>query len=83
VACSFIFASFCLLGQTLYGLGPLLTSISPKSQFIVMFVGRFIFGLGGGSITIVQNTITAKWFAGKELLDVSARPARVGTLFHA
>ena len=32
-----------------------------------MFVGRFIFGLGGGSITISQNQITAGWFHGKEL----------------
>lgn len=32
-----------------------------------MLVGRIIFGLGNGSLTIVQNKITAYWFKGNEL----------------
>jgi MFS family permease len=63
----FLFLSLCLLGASLFALGASVLSWSGKTRYIVMFVGRFIFGLGGGSITIVQNAITAKWFKGKEL----------------
>ena len=33
----------------------------------LMLCGRLIFGSGNGSLTIVQNKITAMWFDGKEL----------------
>jgi len=29
--------------------------------------GRFIYGLGGESLTVAQNTFTARWFEGKKL----------------
>lgn len=64
--CVFIFLGFCVAGQALYSLGPTL-DLSGKTQFIIMFIGRFLFGLGGGSITIAQNVITLSWFGGKEL----------------
>ena len=63
----FLFLSFCLIGSALFGLAFTLTSLTPDHRYILMFVGRFIFGLGGGSITIAQNTITAYWFKNKEL----------------
>ncbi len=64
----FLFLAFCLGGQALYALGPTLgSSLGPDAQYIAMFVGRFVFGLGGGAITIAQNTISAYWFAGREL----------------
>ena len=50
--CVFLFLSFCLVGSALFGLAFTLTSLTPDSRYILMFVGRFIFGLGGGSITI-------------------------------
>ena len=65
--CVFLFLSFCLIGSALFGLSFTLTSLSPDARYILMFVGRFIFGLGGGSITIAQNAITAYWFKNREL----------------
>jgi len=52
--------------QALYALGPSL-DVSGGAQYTIMFIGRFLFGLGGGSITIAQNAITTSWFKGKEL----------------
>ena len=67
VNCVFLFLGLCLFGQLLWALGPTLTSVASWDRYWVMFAGRFIFGLGGGSITIVQNAITAHWFRNKEL----------------
>jgi MFS family permease len=64
---SFLFITLCLVGASLFALGATLTSASGMTRYILMFIGRFIFGLGGGSITIVQNAITARWFTGREL----------------
>ena len=33
-----------------------------QSQCLVIGTGRFIFGMGGGAITLVQHTISAKLF---------------------
>ena len=63
----FLFLTLCLIGASLFALGAILVDVSGLTRYIIMFIGRFIFGLGGGSITIVQNTITAKWFKGREL----------------
>eukprot|EP00606_Chrysophyceae_sp_TOSAG23-5_P000960 GSChrysophyteH2.ASY1.ANO1.1040.1 assembled CDS len=64
---SLLFLTLCLIGSALFALGATLQGASGQTRYIIMFVGRFIFGLGGGSITIVQNTITARWFKGREL----------------
>lgn len=50
-----------------------------------MFAGRFIFGLGGGSISIVQNTITAIYFRGKELalaFGITLTVSRLGSVIN-
>lgn len=49
------------LGQTIFSLG-----ISFKLYWLAI-VGRFVFGLGGESLTVAQNTFTARWFEGKQL----------------
>eukprot|EP00043_Microstomoeca_roanoka_P025739 m.9721 g.9721 ORF g.9721 m.9721 type:complete len:513 (+) comp5802_c0_seq1:1-1539(+) len=56
-----IFSGLCLLGATVFALG-VSFHIYP-----LMLCGRLIFGSGNGSLTIVQNKITAMWFDGKEL----------------
>ena len=63
----YLFLGLCLTGSSLFALGATLVNSSGSTRYILMFAGRFIFGLGGGSITVVQNTITAKWFKGREL----------------
>ena len=63
----FLFLFFCLFGSALFGLSISLISLGPDTRYFLMFAGRFIFGLGGGSITIAQNVITAYWFRNREL----------------
>ncbi|GMI25875.1 hypothetical protein TrCOL_g9370 [Triparma columacea] len=63
----YIFVSCCLFGSAIYAIGTLLTDLSGQSRYIIMFIGRFIFGLGGGPITIVQNAFTAFYFSGHEI----------------
>jgi len=33
----------------------------------LMIVGRFLFGIGGASLAVAQNTFAVLWFKGKEL----------------
>ncbi|KAJ2776244.1 hypothetical protein GGI15_004895 [Coemansia interrupta] len=48
--------------------GNLIISISTHSRsFPVMVVGRIFYGLGSGTITVVQETILGSWFKGKGL----------------
>ena len=56
-----IFASFIIFGQIVFALGGLLDS------FGLMQIGRFIFGIGGESLAVAQNTYAVAWFKGKEL----------------
>jgi len=63
----YIFVSCCLVGSAIYALGAFLTELDGESRYAIMFAGRFIFGLGGGPITIVQNAFTAMYFTGHEV----------------
>lgn len=61
----FLFSFLCVLGSSLFALG----SHFKGSPYLLplMLAGRLLFGSGNGSLTIVQNRITAFWFKGKEL----------------
>mmetsp|Transcript_15280 Transcript_15280/g.31148 ORF Transcript_15280/g.31148 Transcript_15280/m.31148 type:complete len:463 (+) Transcript_15280:52-1440(+) len=63
----YLFVTFCIVGSAVYALGAALVDSDPMLRYIIMFAGRFIFGLGGGPITIVQNAFTAIHFNGHEL----------------
>ncbi|EJW02570.1 hypothetical protein EDEG_03025 [Edhazardia aedis USNM 41457] len=55
------------------------------SSFSLMLVGRFVFGIGGESFTVIQNMIVAEEFEGKELafsMSLSNSVARLGTVFN-
>jgi len=56
-----IFAIFICIGQVIFALGGLLDS------YPVMQAGRFVFGIGGESLAVAQNTYAVSWFKGKEL----------------
>jgi MFS family permease len=56
-----IFASLVLTGQCIYALGATIGS------FDLMIFGRFVFGLGGESLAVVQSAISSHWFSGNEL----------------
>lgn len=61
----FLFSGLCLLGSSLFAVGAMIRGT--PAMFPVMLVGRLLFGSGNGSLTIVQNRITAYWFREKEL----------------
>ncbi|CAB1347774.1 unnamed protein product [Coregonus sp. 'balchen'] len=56
-----IFALFVCVGQVIVAVGALL------DLFWLMEVGRFVFGIGGESLAVAQNTYAVNWFKGKEL----------------
>uniref|UniRef100_A0A8C8CLK1 Lysosomal dipeptide transporter MFSD1 n=1 Tax=Oncorhynchus tshawytscha TaxID=74940 RepID=A0A8C8CLK1_ONCTS len=61
----FLFSFLCVLGSAIFALG----SHFKGTAYLLplMLTGRLLFGSGNGSLTIVQNRITAFWFRGKEL----------------
>ncbi|XP_073504292.1 lysosomal dipeptide transporter MFSD1-like [Phyllobates terribilis] len=61
----FLFSSLTVVGSSIFALG----SHFRGSPYLLplMLTGRLLFGSGNGSLTIVQNRITAFWFKGKEL----------------
>ncbi|KAJ2565343.1 hypothetical protein GGH12_001511 [Coemansia sp. RSA 1822] len=57
-----------LIATSLIMLGNLIISLSTHMQsFSTMVAGRILYGLGSGSITVVQETILGSWFKGKGL----------------
>ncbi|XP_065840526.1 major facilitator superfamily domain-containing protein 1-like [Oscarella lobularis] len=56
-----IFALFVAAGQVVFALGALI------DQYVVMEIGRFIFGIGGESLCVAQNNYAVFWFKGREL----------------
>ncbi|XP_044159265.1 major facilitator superfamily domain-containing protein 1-like isoform X1 [Bufo gargarizans] len=61
----FLFSSLTVVGSSIFALG----SHFKGTPYLLplMLTGRLLFGSGNGSLTIVQNRITAFWFKGKEL----------------
>jgi MFS family permease len=58
---SLLFCSLVLLGQVIFSMG------IQFSVYYVCVLGRFVYGLGGESLTVSQSTFTARWFDGKLL----------------
>jgi MFS family permease len=48
-------------------LGSIITSMGAGKSFIVMLIGRMIFGVGSEATLLVTNKVIARWFKGKEL----------------
>lgn len=59
-----IFATIIVIGQVVVAFGAF------AKAFWLMDVGRFIFGIGGESLAVAQNTYAVSWFKGKELNTV-------------
>ncbi|XP_073686741.1 lysosomal dipeptide transporter MFSD1 [Garra rufa] len=61
----FLFSFLTVLGSAIFALG----SHFKGTTYLLplMLTGRLLFGSGNGSLTIVQNRITAFWFRRKEL----------------
>nr|XP_033814669.1 major facilitator superfamily domain-containing protein 1 [Geotrypetes seraphini] len=56
-----IFSLFVCIGQVIFATGALCNA------FWLMEAGRFVFGIGGESLAVAQNTYAVSWFKGKEL----------------
>ncbi len=56
-----IFACIIVIGQIVFAMGGFYYS------YWMMEVGRCIFGVGGESLAVAQNTYAVAWFKGKEL----------------
>ena len=70
-----LFSFVIIIGQFFFFLGGIIAS------FPLMIVGRVIFGLGGETLVVTQNTVLAKWFGDKELafaLAMDIAVARIG-----
>ncbi|XP_035233242.1 major facilitator superfamily domain-containing protein 1-like [Stegodyphus dumicola] len=71
-----IFSLIILVGQLVFALGAMI------DKFWLMELGRFIFGIGGESLAVAQNTYAVSWFKGKELnmvFGIQLSFARVGS----
>lgn len=58
---SMLFVFLIAAGQAIFCVG-----VSYRAYYIA-FAGRFVFGLGGESLTVAQNSYTLRWFDGKNL----------------
>ncbi|XP_077980946.1 lysosomal dipeptide transporter MFSD1-like isoform X1 [Glandiceps talaboti] len=79
----FLFSGLCLLGSSVFALGAMFKGTS--AMLPIMLVGRLLFGSGNGSLTIVQNRITAYWFRNKELafaFGVTLTLSRAGSVLN-
>uniref|UniRef100_A0A3Q1JZF7 Lysosomal dipeptide transporter MFSD1 n=1 Tax=Anabas testudineus TaxID=64144 RepID=A0A3Q1JZF7_ANATE len=56
-----IFSLFVCVGQVIFAAG------AWTNHFWLMELGRFVFGIGGESLAVAQNTYAVNWFKGKEL----------------
>lgn len=56
-----VFGTLVVIGQGIFAFG------AYKESFNVMIAGRFVYGLGGESLTVSQLPFLAKWFTGPQL----------------
>ena len=73
---AFLFISLITVGHAIF-----CTGVQAR-LYSVALLGRFVFGLGGESLTVVQNTFIVRWFDGRYLalaFSLVLAFARVGT----
>ncbi|CAB4436284.1 unnamed protein product [Rhizophagus irregularis] len=60
-----------ILATSLIAIGSVFVAISTNLRsFVVMVIGRFLYGIGSGTIVTVQMAILSHWFKGKGLAIV-------------
>ena len=72
-----LFSAFILAGQAVFAAGCSIGSLQ------VMLLGRFLFGLGGESISVAQSALIERWFQQGELalaLGLCLSVARLGSV---
>lgn len=82
-----LFGFLIVLGAVVFALAPTLNrffNLDPFFVFIVMLVGRFIYGIGAESSYVVQNSMCVEWFQGKHLakaMGMTNTVAHLGSVF--
>ena len=63
------FTWFLVVGQGVFMFSGYMesTDMSDNTPYYIALAGRIIFGMGAETLGVVQNTLIAKWFMGKEL----------------
>lgn len=62
-----------ILTTVLIALGNILVAASTTHRDLTMMItGRIMYGLGSGTVVIVQETILSQWFQGRSLAAVIA-----------
>ena len=64
-----VFSGLVLLGTAIVATAGSLYSIFPADSYVPFYIaifGRFVFGLGGESLSVAQSTMTGKWFRGHD-----------------
>merc|ERR1711935_50552 len=61
------FAAFLVAGQAIFAFGSSMDSGRGNGAFLVMVLGRAVYGLGGESLCVCAQTLLAEWFMGKEM----------------
>jgi MFS family permease len=74
-----LFAATLVAGQIVFAFGTSVKSIG------FMYLGRFIYGLGGENMSVGASVILADWFAGKEMafaMAVNVSVSRCGSIIN-
>lgn len=74
-----LFATLSFLGQLIFAIG------TSMQNWTVMFLGRFIYGLGGECISVATCALNATWFEGKELalsFGINLAVSRMGSVIN-
>ena len=74
-----VFTVILTIGQLIFAFGGF------KESYIIMLMGRFVFGLGGECMTVAQSSIVTAWFKGKELsfaFGINLSVARIGSFIN-
>lgn len=64
-------------------LGSLITSLGAGKSFVIMLIGRIVFGFGSEATLLVSNKVISRWFKGKELgfaFGLNITVMRLGTI---
>ena len=64
-------------------LGSLITSLGAGKSFVIMLIGRMVFGFGSEATLLVSNKVISRWFKGKELgfaFGLNITVMRLGTI---
>jgi MFS family permease len=72
---SIVFSGLVMLGGVVVALSAILAKAVPTKSYVPLYVaiaGRFVFGLGGESLSVAQSTMIGRWFKGHQLATAFA-----------